>query len=164
VVSGRVHLKLTPWKSSKYLNPIKDYEHYDFRSQYNPWASNAEDIPITFLEIQARAGQIIYIPPYWWYSIKYVDEKPSYLSVITYHSAMNLLAHTPDLVFYYLQHQNIQKKYSKYATEPLDEPSSDKEETRGEIITNDHTVPCEPQETVLSAKEATMKLTADLEQ
>jgi hypothetical protein len=117
---------VSPWKSSKYLNPVKDYEHYDFRSTYNPWSSQS-DSPLQFLEAEACAGQIVYIPPYWWYSIQYVADEPTYVCVETYHSLMNWVAHGPDLAFYVLQNQNITKTYAKKVTfaEPIssDQPS-----------------------------------------
>jgi hypothetical protein len=161
VVSGSIQLKVSPWRSTKLLNPIKDYEHYDFRSITNPWSQDTNSLKT--LDIFARAGQIIYIPPYWWYSIQYLGETPPYVCTTTYHSAMNLLAHTPDLVFYYLQNQNIQKKYTK-----VKEPSLESEEVynvepidskKSEIITNVNDLPTPPPTNIQSAKDATLELT-----
>jgi hypothetical protein len=159
VVSGSIQLKVTPWRSTKVLNPIKDYENYDFRSTVNPWSQPDSTSPLKTLDIFARAGQIIYIPPYWWYSIQYLGETPPYVCAATYHSAMNLLAHTPDLVFYYLQNQNIQKKYTKTKTTPSN-PEEQEEENRDisniETITNVNDLPTD---TICSAKDATLELT-----
>jgi len=143
VVSGKIHLKFTPWKSSKYLDPHKDYEHYDFRSPVDPW-SHTDGSPLQFVEAEAHAGQIIYLPPYWWFSIRYMGEEPTYVCVQTYHSLMNWVAHAPDLALSLLQRQNITKTYKK-APAPLQEEN--------EIVKEDIDV---------DPKEATIQLTENL--
>ena len=160
VISGKVYIKLTPWKSTKYLNPIKDYEQYDFRSTYNPWSTEGANSSLQFVEAEVRAGQILYLPPYWWYSIQYVGDEPTYVGVQTYHSGMNIAAHITDLTFYFLQNHNIQKTYRKYTGQEHKEPIREMilPITNSNIYTN--TIPVE--ETVESEKEATLRLTEDL--
>ena len=114
VHSGKIQVKMTPWKSKKYLKPVDDYENYEFRSPINVWNPQSEHLhemdKLHFLEFDVNAGHILYIPPYWWYSIKYVGENDTLLFGITYNSIMNCVARLPDWGLYFLQQQNIKKK------------------------------------------------------
>ena len=68
---------MTPPRSSKYLYPIKDYDNFEFRSSINPW--NVQDQykkdfdKIKCLELTLEPGKILFIPAYWWYSLKFED-------------------------------------------------------------------------------------------
>jgi hypothetical protein len=114
VSSGKIRVKMTPWKSSKYLYPIKDYENYEFRSPINAWTPQkkyANDIDkVRFLEFDVMAGYILYIPAYWWYSIQYVPNVDTVVCNVTYNSTINILSNTKDWVLYFIQQQNIHKK------------------------------------------------------
>ena len=114
VVSGKIHVKMTPWKSSKYLHPIKDYDNYEFRSPIHPIAPLAQYITdfekTKFLEFDVSEGFILYIPPYWWYSIQYTCEKPTFVCGVSYNTVMNCISNVHDLGLYWLQQQNITKK------------------------------------------------------
>jgi len=128
VTSGKIRVKMTPWKSRKYLHPYKDMENYEFRSPMNPWKPQQEYLhdydKTRFLEFDVHPGYMLYIPSYWWYSIEFIDNPIVY--TMTYNTAMSYVANAPDLVLYFLQQQNITKKISK-ATEPtrLDESVPD---------------------------------------
>jgi hypothetical protein len=112
VVSGKIRVKMTPWKSCKYLYPIKDYEKYEFRSTYNVWdTSSTEMDKIRFLEFDVEKGNVLYIPSYWWYSIQFVDNTA--ICAITYNSLMNVVAYLPQWVLYFIQQQNIYTKVVK---------------------------------------------------
>jgi hypothetical protein len=115
VKSGKIHVKMTPMKSKKYLKPIKDYDNYEFRSPMNVWNPQPEYLhemdKLKFLEFDVHAGHVLYIPAYWWYSIKY--EKDTMIYSATYNSIMNCVAHLPQWVLYFLQQHNIYKKIAK---------------------------------------------------
>ena len=117
VTEGRVHIKMTPWKSSKYLHPIKDYDNYEFRSPINVWNPQSNYLnemdKIKFLEFDVQSGYVLCIPPYWWYSIKYSNNSDTIGCEFTYNSAVNVLANIPDWILYFIQQQNIEKKPSK---------------------------------------------------
>lgn len=117
VKSGKIHVKMTPMKSKKYLKPIKDYDNYEFRSPINVWNPQPEYLhemdKLKFLEFDVHAGHVLYIPAYWWYSIKYSNEKDTIIYSATYNSVMNCIAHTPQWILYFLQQQNIYKKIAK---------------------------------------------------
>jgi hypothetical protein len=114
VTSGKIHVKMTPYKSRKYLHEINDYENYDFRSPVNPFDPQAEYMhdmdKLKFLEFDVHSGYILYIPPYWWYSIQYAsdsfDKKETVIMSVIYNSAMNILANSPTIARYYIQLQN----------------------------------------------------------
>jgi hypothetical protein len=107
VKSGKIQVKMTPWKSRKYLDPISDYEHYEFRS-----TAEATDSSIKFLEFDVNQGYILYVPPYWFYSIKY-ESDDTVLYDIHYNSFMNCVANLPKWCMYYMQQQNLKLKVLK---------------------------------------------------
>ena len=113
ITSGKIHIKMTPWKSSKYLTPVKDYENYEFRSPVHPTKPLAQYIndfeKTKFLEFDVKEGYVLYIPPYWWYSIQYIDPA-TFACSISYSTVMNCVSNLPDLGLYWLQQQNITKK------------------------------------------------------
>lgn len=115
VTSGSVVVKLTPPKSSKYLSPIKDYENFEFKSPVNPWNvqekfKNDFD-KIKFLEFKLEKGKAIFIPAFWWYSIKF--EKDTSITCFRYRTYMNNIAITPYIAMHVLQLQNIKRDVVK---------------------------------------------------
>ena len=78
VKTGKVQVKMTPWKSRKYLHHVYDYANYEFRSPIDVWDPQPKYLndheKIKFLEFDVDNGYVLYIPPYWFYSIKYFDE------------------------------------------------------------------------------------------
>lgn len=117
VASGKIRIKMTPWKSSKYLHQIKDYENYEFRSPVHPntpLAQYVNDFEKTkFLEFDVAEGYVLYVPPYWWYSIQYTDDPATFICSVSYNTIMNCISNLPDLGLYWLQQQNITKKITK---------------------------------------------------
>jgi len=117
VNTGKISVKMTPWKSTKYLYQNKDFENYEFRSPINVWKPQKkyshEMDKIKFLEFEVLEGNMLFIPPYWWYSIKYTSENDSLVCGFTYSSMMNCLANSPDIAKYYLQQHNIKKRITK---------------------------------------------------
>jgi mannose-6-phosphate isomerase-like protein (cupin superfamily) len=119
VSSGKIHLKMSPWKSRKYLHPQVDYDNYEFRSPLNAWDNSKNtdymnDVDkLKFLEFDIHPGYILYIPPYWWYSVKYSSEPDTLVLGITYNSFINIMANTPDIIRYYIQQQNTTTKVTR---------------------------------------------------
>jgi hypothetical protein len=117
VVAGKVTIKMTPWKSSKYLYQNKDYDTYEFWSPIQVWKPQRkyfhEMEKLKFLEFDVNAGYIVSIPPYWWYSIKYDNNPETMVTSFTYNTAMNCVATLPDTCLYFMQQQNIKKRVSK---------------------------------------------------
>ena len=117
IMAGKIKVKMTPWKSGKYLYPIHDYDNYEFKSPVDVWKPQHKYLhemdKIRFLEFDISAGHAFYIPPYWWYSIKYSDSTDNLLCGITYNSIMNCAVNLPNWGLYFLQQQNIHKKLLK---------------------------------------------------
>lgn len=117
VNNGKIHIKMTPWKSTKYLHPVLDYENYEFRSPINVWNPQSkyenEMNKMKFLEFDVPKGYVIYIPPYWWYSIKYSNENNTILCGFTYNSLMNTVANIPNLCKHFIQQYTTKKKVVK---------------------------------------------------
>ena len=112
VTEGPVTLKLSPPKNSKYFRPVTDYELQEYYSNTNPWDPNKSDLAnfskAKFLDVTLQKGQIIYIPAYWWYSIKL--GKGACVSVFKYRTYMNTIAVLPDILIGILQRQNTKTK------------------------------------------------------
>jgi hypothetical protein len=115
--SGKIIVKMTPWKSYKYLHSYKDYENYEFRSPINVWNTQAQynnDMEkLKFLEFQVNPGYALYIPPFWWYSIKFVGNEENLVTGITYTTIMNSISNIPNYLLYFIQQNNIQKKITR---------------------------------------------------
>jgi len=114
VNSGKITIKLTPWKSQKYLHMIKDYDNYEFRSLINVWNTQPQyknDMDkIKFLEFDVNPGYMVYIPPFWFYSIKFSSNSDNLVCGFTYNSIMNCIANIPNYFLYFIQQNNIKKK------------------------------------------------------
>jgi len=105
--SGKIRLKLAPPNSECYLNPILDYENFEFRSDVDPWISNSQED--TYLETTMLPGDGIYIPSYWWHSICY-EETDSVIYKLSYKTYMNIFTISPYIALHYLQLLNIRYK------------------------------------------------------
>ena len=117
VVEGKITIKLTPPKSSKYLHAKKDYEHFEFLSLMDPWNIQpnykTEFSKIKMLELVLYPGQLIYVPAYWWYSIQFHDK--SSVAAFRYRTYMNNIAIAPQLLMYTLQINNVKRNRFKKA-------------------------------------------------
>jgi hypothetical protein len=136
VSHGKIHVRMTPWKSSKYLHPQKDYENYEFFSPINIWNPqprySVEMEKIRYLDFDVYEGYVLSIPPYWWYSIRYSNSDNVIVANCTYNSILNIVAHSPDWVLYFLQQHNIYKKMAKtvqYSNPEMRELKSEFEHT-----------------------------------
>ena len=116
VNSGKIRIKFTPWKSKKYLYPIKDYENYEFRSHVDVWNTqdkySNEMSKMQFIEIDVLPNHIIYIPSYWWYSIQYIEDN-TFVSSFTYNSIMNCISNLNHYTLYLFQQHNTKTKVIK---------------------------------------------------
>jgi hypothetical protein len=110
VAQGTVRIKLTPPKNTKYLEPIYDYENFEFRSNIDSWSKDVDSsqTKYKFLHVTLTAGKTIYIPAYWWYSIEF--EKNTSLVCCRYRTYMNNVAIVPNMIMCVLQRQNITLK------------------------------------------------------
>jgi hypothetical protein len=125
VTQGCVRVKLIPPKSSKYLYTIKDYDNFEFISPINPWnvqsQFKSDYDKIKSLEVLLTAGQIIFIPAYWWYSFQF--EENTSVCVFKYRTYMNNVAISNHLIVNMLQNQNVKREtVKKHLISNSDEP------------------------------------------
>ena len=131
-IQGNVKIILIPPKSTKYLYAKTDYEAFEFVSPVSPW--NVQPIyktdyaKIKTLEVELVPGKIIFIPAYWWYSIKYIND--AVICSFKYRTYMNTVAILPSLFLHFLQKQNVKRSTVKKATTVMnDAPASNGSET-----------------------------------
>ncbi len=106
VTEGSVKVKLTPPCSSEYLTKHNNYDLFEFISDYNPWIQHAnENKNIKWIEITLEAGEILFVPAYWWSSI--LLNKNSTVVSLKYQTYISMLSILPKLATHFLQKQNI---------------------------------------------------------
>lgn len=133
LTQGSAQIKLTPPHSIKYLYPIYDYENFEFRSPVNPWNPQAKFVAdfdkVKCLEFTLKPGKTLFIPAYWWYSIKFISSNTS-ISCFHYRTYMNNIAITPYIALHALQIQNVKRDMvKKVSIQSLNTPSSISETT-----------------------------------
>ena len=115
LTQGSAQIKLAPPHSTKDLYPIYVYENFEFRSPVNPWNPQPKYIAdfdkIKCLEFTLLPGKTLYIPSYWWYSIKFNDNTS--ISCFNYRTYMNNLAILPYISLHALQIQNVKRDVVK---------------------------------------------------
>jgi len=117
LTAGKAQIKLAPPQSIKYVNPVYDYENFEFRSPMNPWSPQmeykADFSKMKCLEFSLDVGKTLFLPAYWWYSIRL--EKDAFISCFRYRTYMNTIAISPYIALYALQNQNIKREFAKKA-------------------------------------------------
>lgn len=107
VVEGELEIKLIPPKYTKLL-----MENADCISNVNLWNAKLLDKclidKIETISITLKKNMILYIPTYWWYSIKYTNFSIAIL--FSYRTYINTLANFPQLLLKFIQKQNITYK------------------------------------------------------
>ena len=83
-----VRIRLMPFSQNHILNVVHDYELLEFWGAKLPNnVSHSKNSLDTFL----YSGQLLYIPPYWFYSIEFLDSK-TIVNQIKYSSYINYLS------------------------------------------------------------------------
>lgn len=125
VNGGKISVKMTPWRSNKYMVVNKDYENYEFASPLNVW--NPQDNYRTgfqkmkFLDFVIHSGNILYIPPFWYYSIK-IEDDDGLLYTMDYGSPMNILSNTINLGHYFYETMIPKKVKPNTGSDDNDKP------------------------------------------
>ena len=129
IQTGKITVKMAPWKKyAKNLHEIRDYELGEYRSNMNVWNPKEhhrrEFDKIEFLEFDVDAGNILYIPSYWAYSIQY-QEACTVMVEYTYRTLFNRLAFLGESTRIWLQRQNTYKTWfpTKEMVKPNDIPA-----------------------------------------
>lgn len=118
LTEGSAQIKLAPPHSIRYLYPNYDYENFEFRSPVDPWSPQPKYIAdfdkMKCLEFTLTPGKTLYIPSYWWYSIKF--NKNTSISCFNYRTYMNNIAISPYIGMHALQIQNVKRNVVKKAS------------------------------------------------
>jgi hypothetical protein len=153
LTQGSAQIKMSPPHNTRYLYPNYDYENFEFRSPVNPWSPQAKykaDFDkMKCLEFTLTPGKTLFLPAYWWYSIKFINSDTS-ISCFRYRTYMNNVAVLPYIGLHALQIQNVKRNTTKKVS--INELNSNVE---GEVITIENTnvsneVPNEAQNVVKS--------------
>ena len=136
--SGQVEVTLCPPKYYKNLHVKKNYETLEFYSQINIY--NVDNIykndynKIKFLRVILSVGQVLVIPPYWFYSIKFL-EKHTLVFLNSYTTYVNCVSLIPHLTMQLLQLGNVKLnvKKSNYCKNTI-KPEETKETKETETI------------------------------
>ena len=128
VSNGSITIKLTPPKNEQYLNVEKDYAKQCYFSTVHPWNNTLDKVK--FLELTLVKGQMLFIPAYWLYSIKF--EKESCVCTFQYKTVMNIIATLPDICMGILQRQNTKTKLKLTPSFHVNPSSSDESRTSGD--------------------------------
>jgi ribosomal protein L16 Arg81 hydroxylase len=106
------------------LYPQYDYENFEFSSPLNPWQIQsqykADFDKIKCLDVVMQKGEILYLPPYWWYSIEFGNEAT--VCSFKYKTYMNTVAILPQLIMKLLQSQNVKRNHMKKMQAPAAVP------------------------------------------
>ena len=113
VTQGTVKIKLCPPNNTKYLECVNDYENFEFISAIDPWGKSNNRDKIKYMDLTLHVGDCLFIPSYWWYSIKFSSN--SSLATFKYRTYMSTLSILPQICLYFLQNQNIKHKATKRA-------------------------------------------------
>ena len=109
VTEGDIEIRMAPPKNSKYMMEHSDYINYEFRSPINPWNVQDEYMldfdKVKCVDIKATKGKMVYIPAYWWYSIKF--GKNTTVACFRYRTYMNNISIIPRICMYFFQQQNL---------------------------------------------------------
>jgi hypothetical protein len=118
LTEGSATIKIAPPCSSKYLYTNYDYDTFEFTSPINPWNPAQKYIndfdKVKCIEYTLVPNKTLYIPAYWWYSIKFNEPNTS-ISCFYYGTYMSNVSNLPYLGLYALQIQNIKRKVFKKA-------------------------------------------------
>lgn len=111
VTHGSAEVRLIPPKYTKYLYPQNDYENFEFKSPIQVWGVQpkykADYNKAKHLQVVLNPGKVLYIPPYWWYSIRF--HKRTSITSMKYRTVMNNVSIAPWFVMYFLQLYNVKR-------------------------------------------------------
>jgi Cupin-like domain len=100
VIKGEVKVRLATPKSGKRLDEVKDYVRQDFHSLSDPWGAHK----VKFLETTLTKGQTLFVPAYWWHSIKF--GKGAVVVAFYYKTVMNVVSTLPSYVIGMVQRRH----------------------------------------------------------
>ena len=116
VTKGKISVRMTPWSSSKYLDAVADYDNYEFFSHLDFWSNDSKEVK--WLNFEVMEGYVLYIPAWWWYSIRFSTVDTEVVGG-QYVTGANMLAHGMDWTRYYAQYHMTQRIPTKRMEQPV---------------------------------------------
>ena len=120
--SGSVEVTITPLIYEKYLYSKKNDEMMNKISDINIYNINdnhkSNYNKIKFLQVKVKTGQLLFIPNYWYYSIKILEDD-TLVTIYKYKTYSNCISLIPEYLLQYLQKQNIKNNYINKAVSKL---------------------------------------------
>ena len=111
VIDGEIDVMLTVPSNEKYLDIIKDYDLFEFRSGLSPFQENNDKLDkVKFLSITLKKGDMLYIPFKWFYTYK-IKMSNSIVCFSKYKVIMNSLAIFPEIINNFIYKQNLKLKF-----------------------------------------------------
>lgn len=102
--------------SHKYTDKVNHHLDYELMQKVSDGTLHEikASKDITIKSITVNAGEFVYIPPRWWYSIEFKSK--SVVAKFQYKTAMNILAHIPLYIYSYITVAKAQekKRFSKF--------------------------------------------------
>ena len=94
VAEGSVCVRLATPNTSEVVTVVKDADLFEFRTAADPWAA---DGLFRTKELTLSKGELLYIPAYWWYSIKYTTSAAR-LYAFKYHTYASACTTIPNIL------------------------------------------------------------------
>lgn len=111
VIDGEIDVMLTVPSNEKYLDIIKDYDLFEFRSGLSPFQENNDKLDkVKFLSVTLKKGDMLYIPFKWFYTYK-IKMSNSIVCFSKYKVIMNSLAIFPEIINNFIYKQNLKLKF-----------------------------------------------------
>ena len=106
-----IRIKMAPWKNTPHLHCRKDYGRFERWSIKNMFRGDEDQFKL--LDFVVNPGYVLYVPPYWWYTMQFLDESTCVTSV-TYSTVINVLSNAKEYaLFYYHQRDLYDQMYSQ---------------------------------------------------
>jgi hypothetical protein len=140
--TGKIEVTLCPPKYYKNLHVKKNYESLDFYSSID--INNIQPIykndyhKVKFLRVLLNSDQVLIIPPYWFYSIKFLEEN-SIVFFNSYRTFTSSIAIIPDLFIQMLQQNNLKLNMIKKLDGTSENSTSENSTSENSTSENDKT-------------------------
>ena len=105
VVRGQITIKMTPFRNEKYMKkPFQKMDGKTASLNTDLWTANKVSEEVSALEFQVSEGWFLYIPPYWWYTVRIDNAAISETATIDtmfltshYTTLMNMVIQVPEM-------------------------------------------------------------------
>jgi hypothetical protein len=112
VCSGKVRVKMCPPKYRKVLDVVEDYDYYEFWSPLRIWSQDPHTLDkrdkeildrIKFLEFEVTEGHVLFVPKYWWYSVRFSGDTNTTICSAAYDTPASIASNAKPLAIHFMQ-------------------------------------------------------------